>query len=210
MFWMINSIQLDNSFIYHLSSCFHFSDNILLTTEISFGPAEYWFINWKSRGWVWQNMPCTVVLEHVFQSLNDQLYLFICTEILIVLSGSMEYTLTKEAVGRHLKFVYTPANLQGLLNSQALVMTCILLIYKKNYTNIHWLLQQVRRVNLLVVLMSFPFRLVHMSFCKQLWRPASSGFRLVYSEIVSATYRSHQNYSCRANLKSLRRFIGSI
>jgi hypothetical protein len=41
-------------------------------------------------------------------------YLFICSEFLLVLSDSMEYTLTKEDVGRHLKFVYIPVNLEGL------------------------------------------------------------------------------------------------
>ncbi|KAK3126367.1 hypothetical protein QOZ80_7AG0555520 [Eleusine coracana subsp. coracana] len=35
-------------------------------------------------------------------------------EYLLVLSNSMEYTLTMDDVGRHLKFVYTPINLEGL------------------------------------------------------------------------------------------------
>nr|CAB3451917.1 unnamed protein product [Digitaria exilis] len=34
-------------------------------------------------------------------------------EFLLVLSDSVEYTLTEEDVGRHLKFVYTPVNLEG-------------------------------------------------------------------------------------------------
>ena len=57
-------------------------------------------------------------------------YLFLCSEFLLVLSDSMQYTLTKEDVGRHLKFVYTPVNLEGLLNSQALAMTYPLLVCK--------------------------------------------------------------------------------
>lgn len=59
-------------------------------------------------------------------------YLFLCSEFLLVLSDSMQYTLSKEDVGRHLKFVYTPVNLEGMLNSQAqaLAMTCPLLVCK--------------------------------------------------------------------------------
>jgi hypothetical protein len=58
-------------------------------------------------------------------------YLFVCSEFLLVLSDSIEYTLTKEDVGRHLKFVYTPVNLEGLLNWQALAVTCLLLVGTK-------------------------------------------------------------------------------
>ncbi|KAJ1287736.1 hypothetical protein BS78_02G033400 [Paspalum vaginatum] len=44
-------------------------------------------------------------------------------EFLIVLSDSMEYTLTKEDVGRQLKFVYTPVNLEGQEGEPACVIT---------------------------------------------------------------------------------------
>jgi hypothetical protein len=65
-------------------------------------------------------------------------YLFVCSEFLLVLSDSMEYTLTKEDVGRHLKFVYTPVNLEGLLNWHALPVTCLLLVGTKLFcTNIY-------------------------------------------------------------------------
>jgi hypothetical protein len=40
----------------------------------------------------------------------------LCSEFLLVLSNSTEYTLTKEDVGRPLKFVYVPINLEGLSN----------------------------------------------------------------------------------------------
>ncbi|CAN6203007.1 unnamed protein product [Urochloa humidicola] len=44
-------------------------------------------------------------------------------EFLLVLSDSMEYTLTKEDVGRHLKFVYTPVNLEGEEGESACALT---------------------------------------------------------------------------------------
>ncbi|RLN34629.1 hypothetical protein C2845_PM03G19820 [Panicum miliaceum] len=44
-------------------------------------------------------------------------------EFLLVLSDSMEYTLTKEDVGRHLKFVYTPVNLEGQEGESACALT---------------------------------------------------------------------------------------
>lgn len=44
-------------------------------------------------------------------------------EFLLVLSDSMEYTLTKEDVGRHLKFVYTPVNLEGQEGESACAVT---------------------------------------------------------------------------------------
>ncbi|WVZ61871.1 hypothetical protein U9M48_011679 [Paspalum notatum var. saurae] len=44
-------------------------------------------------------------------------------EFLLVLSDSMEYTVTKEDVGRHLKFVYTPVNLEGQEGEPACVIT---------------------------------------------------------------------------------------
>ena len=60
-------------------------------------------------------------------------YLFVFSEFLLVLSDSMEYTLTKDDVGKHIKFVYTPVNLEGLLNWQwqALAVTCLLLVRTK-------------------------------------------------------------------------------
>lgn len=56
-------------------------------------------------------------------------YLFVRSEFLLVLSDSVEYTLTEEDVGRHLKFVYTPVNLEGQLNWQELALRCLLLLY---------------------------------------------------------------------------------
>ncbi|ONM51303.1 187-kDa microtubule-associated protein AIR9 [Zea mays] len=44
-------------------------------------------------------------------------------EFLLVLSDSMEYTLTKEDVGRHLKFVYIPVNLEGQEGESACAIT---------------------------------------------------------------------------------------
>ncbi|OEL27617.1 187-kDa microtubule-associated protein AIR9 [Dichanthelium oligosanthes] len=44
-------------------------------------------------------------------------------EFLLVLSDSMEYTLTKEDVGRHIKFVYTPVNLEGQEGESACAVT---------------------------------------------------------------------------------------
>nr|CAB3455681.1 unnamed protein product [Digitaria exilis] len=44
-------------------------------------------------------------------------------EFLLVLSDSMEYTLTEEDVGRHLKFVYTPVNLEGEEGESACALT---------------------------------------------------------------------------------------
>ncbi|TKW30421.1 hypothetical protein SEVIR_2G035700v4 [Setaria viridis] len=44
-------------------------------------------------------------------------------EFLLVLSDSMEYTLTNEDVGRHLKFVYTPVNLEGEEGESACALT---------------------------------------------------------------------------------------
>ena len=64
-------------------------------------------------------------------------YLFVFSEFLLVLSDSMEYTLTKDDVGKHIKFVYTPVNLEGLLNWQALAVTCLLLRTKLFCTNIY-------------------------------------------------------------------------
>jgi hypothetical protein len=47
-----------------------------------------------------------------------------CSEFLLVLSNSTEYTVTKEDVGSRLKFVYTPVNLEGLFNCP-LLMPCV-------------------------------------------------------------------------------------
>ncbi|XP_062189872.1 187-kDa microtubule-associated protein AIR9-like [Phragmites australis] len=44
-------------------------------------------------------------------------------EFLLVLANSMEYTLTKEDVGRRLKFVYTPMNLEGQEGESACAIT---------------------------------------------------------------------------------------
>ncbi|KAL5197898.1 hypothetical protein ABZP36_001410 [Zizania latifolia] len=44
-------------------------------------------------------------------------------EFLLVLSNSTEYTLTKEDVGRRLKFVYTPINLEGQEGETSYAMT---------------------------------------------------------------------------------------
>ncbi|GJN10288.1 hypothetical protein PR202_ga28369 [Eleusine coracana subsp. coracana] len=47
----------------------------------------------------------------------------VASEYLLVLSNSMEYTLTMDDVGRHLKFVYTPINLEGLEGEPACAIT---------------------------------------------------------------------------------------
>lgn len=57
-----------------------------------------------------------------------------CSEFLLVLSNSTQYTLTKEDVGWCLKFVYIPINLEGPFNCPLLV--CIDIFVILNYISV--------------------------------------------------------------------------